>query len=96
MKAASSDIDGALKVAQKKGPLTTASAHLLIVVSAFIRLQEERHQADYDTGKEWRRVDVRKLISIASGAFKSWNAIRDEPEAQAYLVALLGKRRRHE
>lgn len=94
MKTASSEIGRALIGVQKANPLTATSTHLLVVVTAFIRLQEERHLADYDTGKEWNRTVVKGLISMASEAFESWN--RDEPDAQAYLVSLFGRRRRFE
>ena len=96
MKAASADISRALEGIRKRSLLTQSSTHLLAVVDAFIRLQNERHSADYDTGKDWNRADVITLIKVASEAFASWKVIRDEPEAQAYLVSLFGKRRRSE
>ncbi len=96
MKSASADISRALSGLQKTRPLTETSANLLVVVDAFINLQQERHEADYDTGKTWNRIDVLMLINVASEAFASWKVIRDEPEAQAYLVSLFGKRRRSE
>ena len=96
MKAASADIGRALGGIQKSRPLTQSSTQLLAVVKAFIRLQDERHSADYDTGKDWNRADVITLINVAFKAFASWKMIREEPEAQAYLVSLFGKRRRPE
>ena len=96
MKSASADISRALSGLQKTRPLTETSANLLVVVDAFINLQQERHEADYDTGKTWNRIDVLMVINVASEAFASWKVIRDEPEAQAYLVSLFGKRRRSE
>lgn len=96
MKTASSDKSRALWNANKTRTLAPASAQLLIVVDAFVQLQQERHEADYDTGKDWNRAEVRSLIGIASDAFASWNLIRSEPEAQSYLVSLFGRRRRFE
>jgi hypothetical protein len=66
------------------------------VVDTFIQAQRKRNDADYDSANEWTRTDVLTQIDAASAAFKSWNAIREAPVAQTYLVSLLGRRRRSE
>jgi hypothetical protein len=37
-------------------------------------------------------MDVLEQIDVVAAAFESWQAVREEPTAQAYLVSLLGKR----
>lgn len=49
---------------QKRNPLPSESSHLLVVVNAFIQLRQERHEADYNTGKEWDRIDVMNSIYL--------------------------------
>jgi hypothetical protein len=44
--------------------------------------------------KEWTDVEVAKQIASVNEAFKTWNMIRDEAVAQAYLVSLLGTKER--
>jgi len=86
MKQASVNKSGAIKNA----PLTPVSRDLLIVVDAFVQLQEGRHEADYNTEKTWDYLDVFNLYSIASRAFESWRRIREAPEAEACLFSLFG------
>lgn len=64
-------------------------AGLKPVANAFIRLQEFRHEADYDDSLRLTRTDVVSWIALASDAFASWIAIRKENIAQDYLLALL-------
>jgi hypothetical protein len=66
------------------------------VTDVFIEVQQKREEADYDTGKKWNQTDVLTQIAAVEAAFESWKTIRDEPVAQAYLVSLLGIRRRSE
>lgn len=63
------------------------------VASVFLELQDDRNSADYDGTIKWTRTEVLMTIATASRAFKTWRAIRDEPEAQEFLLALLVKRR---
>ena len=59
------------------------------VADAFIRLQQFRHKADYDNSFKLMRTDALSQIALASEAFASWNAVRNERIAQDYLLALL-------
>lgn len=70
------------------------SANLYRVADTFINLQQMRNRADYDTGKVWDQTDALKSITEVEAAFESWKAIRDESEAQAFLVSMLGTRTR--
>jgi uncharacterized protein (UPF0332 family) len=63
------------------------------VVSTFSRLQEERHEADYDGSTTWERSEVIELIELVENAFQNWRAIRNERVAQDYLMSMLGRPR---
>lgn len=77
------------------GPMQkTIATHLNTIAKAFIQAQERRNEADYNTDKEWTPVEVATHIASVSEAFKTWNAIRGEVAAQAYLVSLLGTKQR--
>jgi uncharacterized protein (UPF0332 family) len=74
--------------------LTEDSAHLLNIAKAFTDLQHQRHLADYDSSSSWTRVDALEIISTVEVAFESWKSIRDNNEAQDFLVTLLLQERR--
>lgn len=64
------------------------------IAQAFIDLQTERHVADYDNRREWSQTEVVQILVKAIIVFDGWQAIRTEPEAGTYLLAmLLGKPR---
>jgi hypothetical protein len=67
--------------------------HLYTVADTFIQAQQQRHTADYDNSTQWTRTEVLIQIDLVTAAFESWNTIRKEPIAQAYLVSLLSKDR---
>jgi hypothetical protein len=62
---------------------------LVSVAKAFIRLQEERHTADYDISRQFGRVGVLGLVGIVQAAFADWAAVRTTPNAGVFLTALL-------
>jgi uncharacterized protein (UPF0332 family) len=99
MKSASEKKNSALNEYFKKNPPESpeleVARHLRTVVKIFIQSQERRNDADYNTSKDWTHIEVQTQIDFVSDAFESWQAIRDEPVAQAYLVSLLGKERSH-
>ena len=76
-----------------------ASYHLPAVLqlrelaAIFVQLQEKRHTADYDNGTFWTRTEALSHVTQARRAFQLWDALRDEPVAQEYLLALLAKKR---
>ena len=80
------------------GPMKTASetkiSQISTVANAFIQAQQRRNDADYNMAKEWTTAEVDTQIDSVNEAFKSWNLIRDEAVAQAYLVSLLGAKER--
>jgi len=62
---------------------------LVRVLEAFVDLQEARHQADYDTAKQWTRLDAVKQVQAARQAFEGWAIVRRTPNATVFLAALL-------
>lgn len=98
MKNASTNTESAMKAilkdAPRDSPRRITASNLLIVASTFLEAHQQREDADYNVSRVWTPTEARNLIESASRAFVSWKAIRDEPEAQAYLVSLLGKQGR--
>jgi uncharacterized protein (UPF0332 family) len=68
--------------------------HLRTVADTFVQAQQRRHEADYNTAKEWTPHEVYTQIDSVKAAFEAWNTIRDQNVAQEYLLSLLGKERR--
>ncbi|MBV8708455.1 MAG: hypothetical protein JO182_06125 [Acidobacteriaceae bacterium] len=65
------------------------------VALAFTILQAERHRADYSYAARFTRAGVRGRVKQAQRAFEHWAAVKNNPAADYYLVALLtGNRRR--
>ncbi len=83
-----------LKKLPRGSPESPIVTNLVVVTSTFVQAHQKREDADYNTSKEWTTSEVWSLIDLVAGAFESWKAIREEPEAQAYLVSLLGKQGR--
>jgi hypothetical protein len=67
--------------------------HLHAVTDTVIKLQQDRHTADYDNSARWSRTGVQAKIDSAAAAFASWKDIRHERTAQEFLVTLLLKDR---
>lgn len=65
------------------------SSDLRMVASAFVDLQEARHQADYDLSRSVTRQEALDLVTSAEEAFHRWQDIRKQPDAKAFLVMLL-------
>ncbi len=73
---------------------TTPRDHLRAVARRFIQAQELREYADYDVGGQWGQEDVDAQLEQVQDALRSWRAIRETPDAQEFLVLLLGARQR--
>jgi hypothetical protein len=78
------------------GAERTVGYHLHNVAYVFVQAQYHRNEADYNTIREWALTEVQLHIDAVADAFKSWSAIREEPEAQAYLVSLLPSKERRQ
>ena len=61
------------------------------VAAAFIELQDLRHGADYDRGRNppFSKADARDAVGRGETAFRDWDRVRGTPPAQIFLVLLL-------
>src|ERR1700682_3204223 len=73
----------------------TVFRHLNVIAETFVQLYQQRQIADYNNARKWGRTDVLEKIHSVEAAFQSWHVIRNEPEAQNFLVTLLLKERRY-
>lgn len=74
----------------------TAAEHLRTVAKTFVQAQQRRIDADYNLGKEVDETEMLTQLETVSAAFKSWNTIRDDSNAQAYLLSMLDHKDRRE
>jgi len=73
---------------QTQGGGYTTPADLKIVASAFVNLQEKRHEADYDLARTFRRREVLDLIQRVRQAFEAWERVKRTDDARLYLACL--------
>ncbi len=59
------------------------------VAGAFVDLQQHRHEADYDMGRRFTRLEVLNIVSDAERAFLDWRAVRNSVQADTFIVGLL-------
>ncbi len=64
-------------------------AKLRSFAGLFVRLQEQRHEADYNLKDAWTFTQSLKEMLAATRAFTTWQEIRTEEISQDYLVSLL-------
>lgn len=69
--------------------MLTLQAELISVATAFVELQQARHEADYDTGRRFTRQECIDLVKQAEQAFADWQKVRQTLQADTFLVALL-------
>lgn len=60
-----------------------------MMASAFVELQEARFAADYDVADTFAKLDVLEKIDLVEQAFAAWRAVRQHPNANVFLAALL-------
>jgi hypothetical protein len=91
-----SQVNTALKNNSLEGEQKILAIHVRTVANAFIQAQQRRNDADYnmDVDKDWTAVEVATHVASVTEAFQIWNIIRNEADAQAYLVSLLGAKER--
>lgn len=64
------------------------------VAESFGKLQDARHQADYNNEKSWTQPEVAGMIGKVRIAFQKWKGIRGSAVADEYLLSLMiGKKR---
>ena len=62
---------------------------LVRVADGFVRLQESRHDADYDTARSFKREEALVFVRIAEQAFEDWRRVRKSAQADTFLAGLL-------
>lgn len=75
-------------------PRLPIPADLRDVAFSFVKLQESRHEADYNNEKSWSQSDVTGMVLEARIAFQKWQSISGSAVADEFLLSLLiGKKR---
>ena len=87
-----SELRNDLKLNRPTGETLRRSANLLLVAETFAGAQQRRHAADYDNTVTWSRSEALNQISSVANAFEAWRDVRNQPDAQALLVAFFGGR----
>ena len=72
--------------------MSGAALNFRDLISKFTKLQNDRHEADYDVGRKWSRSDVENTLVLASEVFNTWRGIRNEKAAQHHLMSMFGAR----
>ena len=65
---------------------------LIDVATAFVQLQEARHDADYNRALRFTRREALDLAELADQAFRDWRQVRGSLPADAFLTGLLAYR----
>jgi hypothetical protein len=60
---------------------------------AFVKLQDGRHSADYDSAWRLSQSDALRTLASAQAAFRNWQTICNTDEANAFLTALVFAKR---
>ena len=69
--------------------ISPLEAELKTVAEVFVELQQQRHVADYDLSQSFNRIDVLGIIAKANAAISDWRRVRNTPNANVFLTALL-------
>ena len=64
-------------------------ADLALFADTFSEMQHQRHEADYNIIKRFRRSESQKLISDTEAAMLAWSRIRRSEEAKQFLLCLI-------
>jgi uncharacterized protein (UPF0332 family) len=80
--------------AREKGRIKDLTAdpveqQLTEIAAAFVELQDARQRADYDLMQAFDRVQVIDYIDQARIAMAKWKMIKNNPNANVFLAALL-------
>ena len=67
----------------------TLQPEIVKVATAFVDLQQARHEADYDTARRFTRREVLDLLEQAQKAFEGWQMVRKSIQADTFLAGLL-------
>ena len=70
-------------------PFAPVPPELLTLVTAFMDLQDSRHEADYDFTSSFSRTDALDAVAQAEQGVKAWQAIRALPITRVFLASLV-------
>ena len=76
------------KIAAVVDDLISPTASLRSVAADFRRLQQQRHLADYDLAKRFRKSEAVAAVARAERALNIWEQIRRTEEATVFLGSL--------
>ena len=62
---------------------------LVRVATAFVELQDRRHDADYNLARVFTRPEARNSVAETKNTFALWNGLRAAPIARPFLLLLL-------
>jgi uncharacterized protein (UPF0332 family) len=65
------------------------------IAAVFVRLQQQRHAADYDLSQTFDKSTVLRAIESAKTAMADWTKVRNKPNSNVFLAALLLHSRWH-
>jgi uncharacterized protein (UPF0332 family) len=80
---------GSLPAATRRLISAPIRSDLAVVAATFVDLHTARHTADYDISAVFERDAVLAAIDSVEAAFAQWNGLRDEPNTNVFLIALL-------
>jgi uncharacterized protein (UPF0332 family) len=69
--------------------VTGVPSEVLSIAKLFVLLQEIRHEADYNRGKHFTRLETRDLLARMEPTLRDWDRVKPTPEGQGFLVLLL-------
>ncbi|MFU8802843.1 MAG: hypothetical protein ACNA8W_03440 [Bradymonadaceae bacterium] len=85
-----SGIGGMPKIIKNVVPPLTVPPQLQLLASHFVWLQEQRHDADYNLFRTFRKRDALSAHERARAVIKDlWPAVKDHDEARFFLLSLL-------
>ncbi len=70
-------------------PISEIPRDLAKLAQLFVRLQQERHRADYDSQASFSLAGVSDLLAETKAALEIWPALEAHPAAELYLLAML-------
>lgn len=70
-------------------PISEIPRDLAKLAQLFVRLQQERHRADYDSQASFSLAGVSDLLAETKAALELWPALETHPAAELYLLAML-------
>ena len=59
------------------------------VAATFVDLQQHRHDADYNMGRQFTRTEVLNIVGAAERAFVDWGTVCNSPQGDTFIVGLL-------